>query len=105
MPEKRQTLRSRKRETRHGANASSLAPQVFIGGLDERGGARRAVARNVFKRRTRRLDLRERHSLLDHGLHAVADDGHHVAILDDLKLVANAAFGGDNARPAFGELL
>src|SRR5579859_3943154 len=39
--------------------------------------------------------LFQRHTLLDHGLDAVADDGDHVAILEHVEFVTNAAMTGN----------
>ena len=47
-------------------------------------------SRIVVARRTRRLDLFERHPLADQILNAVADDDHHVAVLDHVGFVADA---------------
>src|SRR5205814_10164348 len=44
------------------------------------------------------------HPFLEHRLHAVADDRDHVAVFDDLELVADAAPAGNDAGAAFGEL-
>src|SRR5688572_32453231 len=47
--------------------------------------ARGAVTRIVVGRRPGGLHLLERHALLDHRLHAIANDGHHVAIIGDVR--------------------
>ena len=45
--------------------------------------------------------LLERHALLHHVLHAVADDRGHVAIFHDVGFVTDAAVAGDHIRAAF----
>ena len=61
----------------------------------------RAVSRIVIGGRPRRLHLLERRALLDHRLDAIADDRHHVAILDDLVLVGQIPVSGHHDRAAF----
>src|SRR5712691_9396595 len=61
---------------------------------------RRAVVAVVVERRMHRLDLIERLALLEAEGDAVADDRRHVAVLDDVALVQDAAVAGDDARAA-----
>ena len=62
--------------------------------------ARLRVDAVVVARRLRRPHLVERHLLLHHVEHAVANDGHHVPVVTDIGLVAEPAVAGHNHRPA-----
>src|SRR3954453_22435382 len=68
--------------------------------LDEAGGGHEAGVRSVVEivveRRPRRLDLVDRQAALDHVLDAIAHDGHHVAVLEHVGLVANPSVPGDD---------
>ena len=55
----------------------------------------------VVERRARGLDLLERHAARDHVGDAVAHDDDHVAELDDVGFVADAAVTRDHVRAAF----
>ena len=48
----------------------------------------------VVTRRSRRLHVGQRQTILEHGADAVADDRHHVAVVDDVGLVDDAAVPG-----------
>jgi len=50
--------------------------------------------------RIRGLNFVERHPLLHQVLHTVADDGHHVAILDDVELIADTAMTWNQSADA-----
>src|SRR4029434_4647442 len=84
---------------------SSFASQSSIDGLDEVVGRpearRRAVASVVIGRGACGLDLLKGHALLHHFLHAVANDRHHVAVLDDVRFVGDATVPWDHHGAAF----
>src|SRR5262245_22453150 len=51
------------------------------------------------------LDLRQRHSFFERILNAVANDGHHVPVLEHVMFVADSAMAGDRHCPAFLQVL
>ena len=61
----------------------------------------RAVARIVIFGRPGRFHLVERHAALQHVGDAIANDGDHVAILNHVGFVADAAVTGNDQRAAF----
>src|ERR1700722_576307 len=62
--------------------------QIPKSGFDEHrcrpGSGRRTVSTVVLERRSGRLDLLERHPLLDQVLNTIADDGENVTVLDHI---------------------
>ena len=80
-----------------------LAPQAFVDGLDEHVAG--AVLRIVVERQFRGFHLIEVEAALDGVLHAVADDGDHVAIFDYVGFGAEAAVAGDDAGAAVLQVL
>src|SRR5665213_345375 len=58
------------------------------------------VARRISRRRLRGLDLLERHALLAQVLNAIANDRHHVAVVDDVELIAETAMPRDDVGAA-----
>src|SRR5438552_17339158 len=103
--------RTVRRDGAPGGTRSSVATgrarflETLIDGFDEHirrpGSGGCAVPWIVIECRTRGFHLVERFFLLDHRGHTVADDRHHVAVLDDVELVADAPMGGDDKGPAF----
>src|SRR5436190_15943421 len=62
--------------------------------------ARGAVAALVVADRPRRLELVERHPLLDRIEKAVPEDGVHVAVLDDIRFISEVAVPRNHVRAA-----
>src|SRR5581483_206260 len=58
------------------------------------------VARVVILRVAGGFDLLQGHAPFNRGLHAVANDRDHVAVLDYVKLIADAAVPGNDVRSA-----
>src|SRR3954467_2530876 len=80
--------------------------QAVIRRLDKHVGGPRPgrlpVPRVVIACRPGRLHLGQRHPVLDHVLNPVPDDGDHVAVIDDVGVVADAAVGRNHPRSALG---
>src|SRR6516165_10012437 len=83
--------------------SSPSLDEIAIRGLDEHRRrpwtARRAEQAVVFERRPRRLHLFERHAFLDQVLNAIAHDRQHVAVLDEIRLVADTSLSRNHHRP------
>src|SRR5437762_2218053 len=89
------------RRSRSEDAASRFLPnETLINSLDEiiRGPwcRVRAVPAGVTSRRGRRLDLIQCQTGLDQVANAIANDGHHVAVLGDVELIAHPTVAGNH---------
>src|SRR5437667_12518627 len=89
-------MRRRRQSSSECALSSFLLREASIYGLDEI--VRRTIALDVSARGRRCLDLFQCHSCFDQISNAVPDDRYHVAILDDVELIAHAAVTGNHDR-------
>src|SRR4029450_3471064 len=80
-----------------------LESKIAIYGLNEI--CRTAVSSVVIQGRPGGLHLFECHSPLDHVLNAIANDNDHVAILENISLIADSTVSGNDVRPAFLKIL
>src|SRR5438874_9345452 len=72
--------------------------QAFVNGFDEGAGGTGfgAELRLIGPGRMGVFDLIESHPLLDHGRDHIADDHHHIAIIHNVQLLAEAPVTGDH---------
>src|SRR5207249_9280116 len=86
-----------------------LRLQAAVNSLDEHVGcpwARvGAVARIIVGRWAGRFDLRQRGARIDQRLNAIADDNHHIPVLQDFMLVGEVAVTRHNVGSAFAFVL
>src|SRR5580765_5461675 len=76
--------------------AASVRIELPIHGVDECVGD--SVTAVVIERRTGGFHLLHRLATSHERLDAIANDGHHIAVLDDVGFVAQAAVAGDDVR-------
>src|SRR5688500_13226671 len=103
-------MRRLSRRSRAAAKAGISCPaQTSVNGFNKRLcrplPCRRAVTAVVIASRAGRLYLRERHTLRDQILDAVANDGEHVPILDDVSFIGETPVPGNHVGAGFGLVL